>query len=118
VTELAYSDGPPRPAGNVARGVWIAVGAVLLLVGMFILGLPTVAAIFNSSYLDGDRAFLIALLADLVLIVAYIAGIVVLRRDATGRLRTAPPALAAAAIVSFTLVALILILVLSARPAT
>ena len=83
---------------NPARTGWIIVGAVVLTLGIGLLGMPVFIGMFGAP-IDLGIAFLAATIADLVLIGAYVAGILVARRDASGRLRALPPAIAFAVLV-------------------
>ena len=84
--------------GNAARAAWIAVGAVVLTLGIGLLGMPVFIGMFGAP-IDLGLAFLLATIADLVLIGVFVAGILVARRDPAGRLRALPPAIALAVLV-------------------
>jgi hypothetical protein len=83
---------------NPARTAWIAVGAVVLTLGIGLLGMPVFVGMFGAP-VDLGLAFVLATIADLILVGVYVAGILVARRDAAGRGRALPPALALAVIV-------------------
>jgi hypothetical protein len=82
------------PPGNVARVVWIVVGALILTFGIGSLGMPVFVALLGAP-IDLGRAFLSAAAADVALAGVYTAGLLVARRAPDGRLRAIPPAIAA-----------------------
>lgn len=84
----------PAPPANAARIVWIVFGALFLTFGIAFLGFPGIAWAFGAP-LDIGRAFVFAAIADVLFAGVYVAGILVARRRADGRLRAIPPAVAA-----------------------
>ena len=99
---------------NTARTVWITVGAIAYALGVGFLGFPVFAGMFGAP-IDLGLAFLLATIGDLVLAGVYVAGILIARRDATGRLRAVPPAIAFGVLVVGFIVAGNVIFAVAAR---
>jgi hypothetical protein len=90
---LAAAPVAARPGPNVARIIWIVLGALAVVSGASMASLP-VSAGLSGANLNLGMAILLSVAINLVLLGIYLAGIFLGRRDATGRLRAVPPGVA------------------------
>ncbi|MEO8528086.1 MAG: hypothetical protein ABI435_03315 [Pseudolysinimonas sp.] len=82
--------------------------------GIAFLGFPVFAGVFGAQ-IDLGRAFLVALVVDLVLAAVYVGGILIARRRPDGSLRAIPPAIACTVLVPLALIGGNLVFAVAAR---